>query len=110
MAAARQFASKVDWPGAERHLERLVLLVSEIATNAVLHARTPFSISLGRAGNRLRVAVEDASEQLPVQKQYGRTDPTGRGLLLVDSLASRWGVDRKPNGKVVWFELEADMA
>jgi anti-sigma regulatory factor (Ser/Thr protein kinase) len=110
VGAARRFAAQAKWSGAERQQDRLAVLVSEITTNAVLHARTEFSITVSSAGNRIRVSVEDASAKLPIEKQYGPAEPTGRGLKLVSSLASDWGVEVKPSGKVVWFELEADSA
>jgi anti-sigma regulatory factor (Ser/Thr protein kinase) len=108
VSAARRFAAEANWPGAKEQRDRLAILVSEVTTNAVLHARTRFSITLRSSGSRLRVAVEDESPQLPIKKQYGPAEPTGRGLKLVSSLASAWGVDPKPGGKIVWFELEAD--
>jgi len=110
VGAARRFAADVRWAGAEELADRLLLLVSEAATNAVLHARTPFSVSVKPAGRCIRVEVEDRSEELPTRKNLRETDPTGRGMLIIDALSSRWGIETRPGGKVVWFELEKDMA
>lgn len=80
-------------------------LVSELATNAVLHARTTYSVSVDRLNGTIRVGVHDASPALPRQRSYGSTATTGRGLRLLGSIASSWGVDQDASGKSVWFEL-----
>ena len=54
----------------------------------------------------MRVEVHDGSTQLPVRKHYSNMSGTGRGLLLVERMASEWGSDRTADGKVVWFELD----
>ncbi len=58
--------------------------------------------------SRLRVEVTDSSDALPMQRDYAPSAPTGRGLMIVDALADRWGVDTDESGKTVWFELVAD--
>lgn len=82
-------------------------LVSELATNAVLHARSPFTVVVDRAGDRVRICVLDASPTRPRTRDYGMQATTGRGMRLVASLAAAWGVDRQGSGKAVWFELPA---
>lgn len=97
---------------AERPPERLDdarLLVTELVSNAVLHGSGPVGLVLTRAGQRLRVAVEDESPALPVVVRP-TPPPTdnGRGMLMVASLATRWGVDPRADGrpgKRVWFEI-----
>jgi anti-sigma regulatory factor (Ser/Thr protein kinase) len=82
------------------------LLVSELVTNALLHARTPLRLELRLGDQSVRVDVVDESS-LPPAKQ--RPDPeaeSGRGLLLVDKLSDRWGWNQTPTGKRVWFELD----
>lgn len=86
-------------------LEVAKLLVSELATNAVLYARTPFTLSASLDGRVVRVAVEDGDPHLPELREPWPTDTSGRGLLLVDRLANRWGSERTAGGKRVWFEL-----
>lgn len=83
------------------------LLASEVVTNAVLHARTPLLVSIELDTPRLRISVEDGSAQLPLQRARPDDAVDGRGLLLVDSLASAWGCDPTDRGKRVWFELPA---
>lgn len=92
--------------GAPAACEDAGRLVSELATNAVLHARTPFTVEVSRDGDIARVCVLDLSATPPHPRSYGVESTTGRGMRLVASLASDWGVD--PQGgdrKVVWFTL-----
>jgi anti-sigma regulatory factor (Ser/Thr protein kinase) len=84
------------------------LLVSELVTNAVLHARTDFELVIRAVRTGVRVEVRDHSPAEPVVRRYEDEAMTGRGLALVDELAARWGVDRHPDGKAVWFELDED--
>ncbi|WP_030323005.1 ATP-binding protein [Streptomyces flavochromogenes] len=88
------------------------ILVAELAANAVTHGRVPgrdFELVLTYApGLRLRVDVSDTrGERRPASAAPGPLDEGGRGLLLVDALASRWSVlDRVPVGKTVRAELD----
>lgn len=83
------------------------LLVSEVVTNALVHAGTPVEVR-ARVGERgLRVEVSDGSPRVPVVRHYASLTATGRGLLLIEELVDRWGVDSLAAGKCVWFELEA---
>ncbi len=86
------------------------MLVSELVTNAVLHARTEFTVAVRRIGERVRITVTDGSRSLPQQRRYGSDSTTGRGLRLVASLSADWGVDPDSGGKSVWFEVRADGA
>jgi anti-sigma regulatory factor (Ser/Thr protein kinase) len=85
---------------------RLAALVSELATNAILHAETPFSVIVSRDSSWIRVSVRDGSPAVPVRKDYGPQHPTGRGLMIVESMADRWGVDTDADGKTVWVEID----
>ncbi|MCX5229383.1 ATP-binding protein [Streptomyces sp. NBC_00233] len=88
------------------------LLVAELAANAVTHGRVPgrdFELVLTCApGLRLRIDVSDTrGERRPASVAPGPLDEGGRGLLLVDALATRWSViDRVPVGKTVRAELD----
>lgn len=82
-----------------------VLLASELATNAVIHAGTPFRVAVRRRDDRLRVEVADGSRAVARRQRFSTTSGTGRGLALVDDVADRWGVDQDGDGKTVWFEL-----
>jgi signal transduction histidine kinase len=85
--------------------EEVTLLVSELASNAVRHAGTPFTVSLQCDGTIVRVEVADDSSGMPVAQRPPPDAITGRGLLIVDALATRWGVEPTSSGKTVWFEL-----
>lgn len=107
VSQARRFCSTTltGW-GADPELEsNCVLLVSELATNAVLHAGTPFTISIER-GERLRVEVTDGDPRLPQLRDYGLQAMSGRGLHLVEALARASGSAVVDGGKAVWFELD----
>ncbi len=82
------------------------LLVSELVTNAILHARTSIEVVVAATASRVYVGVNDSSAQLPARRDYGAQATTGRGLELVDLIAARHGTDTHDDGsKTVWFEL-----
>jgi anti-sigma regulatory factor (Ser/Thr protein kinase) len=87
--------------------ERVVLCASEVTTNAVLHARSSITVSLSMRPGTVRVEVHDESRVLPLLRNLGHEATMGRGLIILDSLASSWGVDVSADGlgKVVWFEV-----
>ena len=117
---ARRFArTTLDGWGLDSFEEAASLLVSELVTNAVLHARTQVTVSLLDHGEQLVLSVGDGSPVLPVQRRHSREAATGRGLLLLDRYASGYGVARGGSGKQVWavlrpqvqsFEQEAELA
>jgi anti-sigma regulatory factor (Ser/Thr protein kinase) len=86
-------------------IDTIALLVTELVTNAILHARTPMSLTVDSLPHHVRICVEDASSERPTVQQYDASAVTGRGLALVEQLASSWGVDATPAGKVVWCEV-----
>lgn len=97
----------VSW-GLTELCDTAMLLCSELVTNAVRHAGTRLSITLQRLPRGLRVAVADAAgEAWPRLTNPADTDEGGRGLWLVDKLASSWGTTGDGGGKTVWFELVA---
>lgn len=87
------------------------VLVSELVTNAVVHARSSPRLSVGAGvSGALHVEVGDDDSHRPVVQVEDEDALGGRGLRLLESLASRWGVRADPPGKVVWFELDGDAA
>jgi anti-sigma regulatory factor (Ser/Thr protein kinase) len=82
------------------------LLVSELVGNAVRHtgAQT-FGLRVTRRRGWIRVEVRDPSRALPCLLPVREMDLSGRGLMLVDKLSDRWGVDLLARGKTAWFEL-----
>ncbi len=82
------------------------LMVSELAGNAVLHARTSFEVAVHPVEAGARVEVSDGSAVLPISTAPSATATMGRGLLLVRRLSSGWGARETGDGKVVWFEVD----
>ncbi len=102
VAHARRFVAH-QLPDLPRQSD-LVLVVSELAANAVLHARTPFTVKLALTEEVARVEVSDQSPELP-------QPPRNRhGMGVLEVVADRWGVDTHLRGKTVWVEIDlADM-
>ena len=87
-------------------LEQAVLVVSELVTNAVLHAGTPCELRLDLVDGRLRVGVRDGDTRPPVRRLSPSDGvATGRGMRMLQAMGDGWGVDEDADGKVVWWEL-----
>ena len=82
-----------------------VLLVSELVTNAVRHARGPCALVVTLRDDEVEVAVEDGDPRVPAPRPGEPLDDGGRGFLLVEALADDWGVRQLPGGKATWFVL-----
>ncbi|MFC9596035.1 ATP-binding protein [Streptomyces sp. NPDC056944] len=100
-----------DGEEAEERVEDVLLLVSEVVTNACLHAGGPEELVLRHGDGRLRVEVYDASPEHPhVRSPRSPALPGGHGLLVLNRLAGAWGSRDKGQGavgKVVWLEIGA---
>lgn len=80
--------------------------MSELVTNAVLHAQSDVTLGVQIVDGLLRVEVGDGSPYVPQLRADSEVALGGRGVALVDACADRWGVTpRPPEGKTVWFEL-----
>lgn len=122
-SARRSFADTPDSPGAARAFVRgtlrswdlddledvLLLLVSELATNVVLHARTGYDVAVELRDDAVRLSVLDDSASGPVRRRTGLRSATGRGLALVETLTVDWGrtEDRKLAGRAkgIWCDV-----
>ena len=91
-------------------LELLVLLVSELVTNAVAHADPPVVLRVHVDEERTRVEVTDGVREVPVVRDPPPTALGGRGVMFVDRLSSSWGTcdEEGEAAKAVWFELRHD--
>jgi anti-sigma regulatory factor (Ser/Thr protein kinase) len=110
VAAARRFiqtrAAAWSFPGPASDL--LVLIGSELVTNAVLHARTELTLTLELRDDRVRISVMDRSRAPATLRHYRADALTGRGLGVVAALSDSWGISAAADGKVVWAELAAN--
>lgn len=107
--AARRFVRELlakTGPYPDGLLDSALVVASELVTNAVRHAAgAPLTIVVSTAPEQLRIGVEDTSTELPaVVDPY---EGGGRGMTVVEAMSSRWTVQRRPDGKVVWavFDL-----
>ncbi len=82
-------------------------VVSELATNCVLHARTGFTVTVTVAGPLVRIEVRDGSAVGVQPRSHSATSTTGRGLRMVQTLTADWGVIGHEHGKTVWSVLPA---
>lgn len=105
-AAARRLVEAALADSRYRELtEVALLLTSELATNAVLHARTALVVEVSLNDGRLRVEVWDHSDGRPQRQPPSLDSDRGRGLALVAALAAAWGTEQGSGSKSVWFEL-----
>ena len=107
---ARRFTRQLlpTWDVPEAVLESAELVVSELVTNAARHSEDALDVALERAPGLLRIAVTDTSHRMPVEAggPVEEDATSGRGLMLVEAVASRWGVDSTGLSKRVWAELD----
>ena len=111
VARIRRFAVETSRTAApEVDADTVALLVSEVATNALVHGAGRVRVRVKPTGHGLRVEVHDEDATLPSRRQATPLDEGGRGIALVDALSSGWGAERTPDGKTVWFEVAAASA
>lgn len=92
--------------GLEALVDTAVLLTSEVLTNSVLHARTSMHLTVTRTGDDgVTISVRDGSRHLPQRRAHPPDSTTGRGVELLDALASRWSVHQEQDGKSVIFTV-----
>lgn len=88
-------------------IETLELLLSEVVANAVIHAGSEPEVAVRLLDGYLRVEVSDDSDTMPEPREADEESLGGRGLLILESEAARWGVRPRPGGgKSVWFDVE----
>lgn len=104
---ARQFVRDASAGIGEELTDMLVLLTSELVTNAILHARTPVQVGVVIDDENVLVSVSDRV-RLPaalVPRAYSQDRPGGRGLAIVADASDGWGTTFHSGGKSVWFRL-----
>lgn len=97
-------ASTLSGWGLEDQIDAASLLATELVTNAIRYTTRPITMRLLRT-ETLLCEVTDDDPHLPVLREPGDDDESGRGIYLVDKLSSRWGASHTAAGKAVWFEL-----
>jgi anti-sigma regulatory factor (Ser/Thr protein kinase) len=109
VGAARRFlrATLREW-NSDAYDYAATLVLTELATNATLHARTPYTVLLRLEQTHLVVEVLDSSPRLPQARRYATDSATGRGITLVDSFSETWGTTPTTDGKVVWAHVLPD--
>jgi DNA-binding NarL/FixJ family response regulator len=108
---AREFVRNLlrEW-GAEHLFDEASLIVTELAANAVLHARSPYDVRLTHTDGVLRIEVADGDPGTPEPQPFSAVAESGRGIVLVSALSASWGIDTRPHGKVTWAELRPETA
>ena len=101
---ARAFVTdQLDLHRLEYLVDDATLVVSELVTNAVLHARTHLVVAISELPRSVRLAVHDNSDALPVMARADIDRTSGRGMTIVDACATEWGTERDADGhKCVW--------
>lgn len=98
-----------DWDQPDQ-VDTAVLLASELLANVLVHTDQPAGMVAAVTGTRpareLRIEVSDSGDELPHQRAPGELASSGRGLVLLELLSDRWGVQPNPYGKTVWFLLD----
>jgi anti-sigma regulatory factor (Ser/Thr protein kinase) len=91
-------------PAGDGLVDNLIMAANELTTNAVLHARTEFTVRVLIDADRVRIEVSDGNTRMP-QPCLAPADATsGRGLAIVDGSGLQWGAERHTRGKTVWVE------
>lgn len=89
-------------------LTDVVMVLDELVSNALRHARPPVRVRLRRRPGRLRIEIDDGSA-IPATRRTPGSDG-GRGMALVEKCTAAWGQLRHGSGKTVWAELSLDVA
>lgn len=103
---AREFveATLTHWNCLELR-DEVTLVVSEVVTNAVVHAKTAMTLTLLNMGDCLQIRVRDGAKGEPKRKNASEEATGGRGIFLVEAICRAWGVDDDGTGKVVWLDV-----
>ncbi len=106
VAAVRRFVVEAlsAW-GRPELVHDASVVASELSTNAIRHAASPFRVSVSLCGAVVRVAVEDVGPAQPQLRAPGVEHSGGRGVAIVAQLSERWGYEEAAEGKIVWAEL-----
>jgi anti-sigma regulatory factor (Ser/Thr protein kinase) len=111
VGASRRFIGETLADLPQEMQEAITLMVSELATNAIVHALTGFEVCVERDDSNVRVEVADVGGGRPELQAPSANDTHGRGLQIVKSLSDQWGIiEMAEMGKTVWFMVALDPA
>jgi two-component sensor histidine kinase len=86
--------------------DSVMLSMTELVTNSIKHGAGPVDVELTADSDNLLLVVSDTSEHMPSRREMAVEAETGRGILILESLATRWGIRPEPTGgKTVWCEF-----
>jgi len=103
---ARHFARELARGSTADVVDAIELMVSELVTNCIRHTDSGFDLTVALSTEQIRVEVTDRGLGEPGMRSPRPSDPTGRGLRIVDMLSTNWGHEKRPGGaKTVWFTL-----
>lgn len=103
----RRFVGAVLSDLVEDVADSVLLMAAELAANCIVHAGSPFSVTISRLGDQLRIEMTDQGGGSPDLRRPGPLEPHGRGLQIVDAIADDWGVThRGASSKTVWFSVQ----
>jgi len=106
---AREFVRRwLHESGADHVLDEASLIVTELATNAVMHADSPYEVRLSRSNGVVRIEVSDDDAGTPEPQPFSAVAESGRGIVIVSAISASWGIDTQPDGKVTWAELQPE--
>ena len=94
------------WQVPAQVSDEATLLTSELIANAIRHAPPPLCLEVTVDTTKIRIDVHDSHPVAPALTRPDFNSSGGRGVWLVDTIASRWGYRPEPPGKVVWFEMD----
>ncbi len=104
--AARRFVTDLLRGVSADTMEAVELMVSELATNCIRHTDSGFELTITRTGGDIRVEATDGAGGTPEMRSPKPTEPSGRGLKIIDMLSAEWGVENSGGlGKTVWFTV-----
>lgn len=110
-ARGRQFVREALFSTARQDVVDIaVLLASELITNAILHGRSEVELTVEINSAGVKVSAADMNSRLPVMQSIDELALDGRGIAIVNLLASSWGVTATEGGKIVWFCLDLPRA
>ncbi|MFE2954380.1 ATP-binding protein [Embleya sp. NPDC059267] len=95
------------WAWDEEHIEAVVLVVSELLTNAHLHTDGEVRLALRRTRRGVRLSVTDTDPRMPMRRNTGPEHEGGFGLHILDTITTGWGVRTHRSDKTVWADIDA---